>query len=201
VIRLMVAEGAHLVRGALVALLELEPDLVVVAEVGTPDEVVPAALKWRPDLVIMDLDLARTGSLPVTADLRSNVPECRVLILAGPKHPTVLRRAMTRNVDGLLMKDASPKELADAVRKAVAGEQVIDPQFALTVWNGDDELLTPREVDVLRLTADGEDVPMIAESLHLSVGTVRNYLTTIVSKLSARNRIDAIRIARASGIL
>jgi two-component system response regulator DesR len=201
VIRLMIAEDVHMIRGALVALLELEPDLNVVAQVGNGDEIVPTALEFRPDVAIIDIDLPGIDGLSAAVKLRECLPECRALILTSLSNPGALRRALAAGVDGYLLKDAPPSELAEAVRKAMAGQRVIDPHLALTAWDSHAQPLTPREVDVLRLAADGEDVRAIAQQLHLSLGTVRNYLTTIVSKLGARNRIDAVRIARSTGII
>ena len=200
-IRLLVAEDVQMVRGALVALLELEPDLTVVADVGSGDEIVPTALTVRPDLAVIDIDLPGRDGLTAAAELCEGLPGCRILLLTSLTHPTVLRRALSEGVAGVLLKDAPPNELASAVRRAMAGERVVDPQLAMTLWNTDAGPLTPREVDVLALAAEGEDIPEIAQQLHLSAGTVRNYLTTVVSKLQARNRIDAIRIARTAGIL
>lgn len=190
-----------MVRGALVALLELEPDIRVLADVGNGDEIVPTALKVRPDVAVLDIDLPGTDGLSAAADLRTRLPECRVLILTSLTHPAVLRRTLSAQVDGVLLKDAPPHELAAAVRRAAAGEYVMGPQLVLSLYNDGEGPLTPREVHVLALAAEGEEVVDIARQLHLSAGTVRNYLTSIVSKLQARNRIDAIRIARASGIL
>ncbi|MGP4115182.1 response regulator transcription factor [Streptomyces sp. 4N509B] len=197
----MIAEDVHMIRGALVALLELEPDLDVVAEVGNGEEIVPTALEYRPDLAIIDIDLPGIDGLTAAAELRGTMPGCRILILTSLSNPGAMQRALAARVDGYLLKDAPPTELAEAVRKAMAGQRVIDPQLALTAWDSHTQPLTPREVDVLRLAADGEDVRVIAKQLHLSLGTVRNYLTTIVHKLGARNRIDAVRIARSAGII
>ncbi|MEE1828592.1 response regulator transcription factor [Streptomyces sp. BE20] len=200
-IRLLIAEDVRMVRGALVALLELEPDVKVVAEVGSGDAVVPAALEVRPDLAILDINLPGQDGLTAAAKLRSYVPDCRVLLLTSLSHPTVLRRALALPGTGLLLKDAPPSELFAAVRRTMTGERVVDPQLALSFSTPVDGLLTPREVEVLRLAAEGDDVRQIARQLHLSVGTVRNYLTAVVQKLDARNRVDAVRIARESGMI
>ncbi|CAL9410026.1 Transcriptional regulatory protein DesR [Streptomyces sp. enrichment culture] len=200
-LRLIVAEDVHMVRGALVALLELESDLHVVAQVGRGDEVLPTAESKRPDVAILDVDLPGVDGLTAAAQLRASLPECRILILTGLAAPGTLRRALAAQVDGFLLKDAPPHTLADAVRRAASGERVIDPQLALAAWDSAEQSLTPREAEVLRLAADGEDIRAIAQELHLTVGTVRNYLTAVVSKLGARNRIDAVRIARSSGLI
>jgi two-component system response regulator DesR len=201
VIRLIIAEDVPMLRGALVALMELEQDLSVVAEVGNGNDILPTALEHRPDIAVIDIDLPGTDGLTAAAKLRSCLPSCRVLIITSLGNPAALRRALAAQVDGYVLKDALPSELAQAIRKVAAGQRVIDPQLALLAWDGPAQQLTPREVDVLRLAAAGEDVRVIAKELHLSVGTVRNYLTTIVHKLGARNRVDAVRIARDNGVI
>jgi len=201
VIRLIIAEDVPMLRGALVALLELEQDLSVVAEVGNGNDILPTALEHRPDVAVIDVDLPGTDGLSAAAKLRSCLPSCRVLIITSLGNPAALRRALAAQVDGYVLKDALPSELAQAIRKVAAGQRVIDPQLALMAWDGPAQQLTPREVDVLRLAAAGEDVRVIAKELHLSVGTVRNYLTTIVHKLGARNRVDAVRIAKDNGVI
>ena len=184
------------------ALLEQGCDISVVAEVENAHDIPAAARRWRPDVVIIaDIDLAGESSLPAVAEIRSDLPECRIVILAGHTHPTVLRAALSTAVHGLLCKDAHPSELGEAVRKVAAGQQVLDPDLVLTAATASSGMLTAREVDVLRLAAGGDDVSRIAEWLNLSIGTVRNYLASTVTKLGARNRIDAIRIARDSGII
>lgn len=190
-----------MLRGALVALMELEQDLSVVAEVGNGNDILPTALEHRPDIAVIDIDLPGTDGLTAAAKLRSCLPSCRVLIITSLGNPAALRRALAAQVDGYVLKDALPSELAQAIRKVAAGQRVIDPQLALMAWDGPAQQLTPREVDVLRLAAAGEDVRVIAKELHLSIGTVRNYLTTIVHKLGARNRVDAVRIARDNGVI
>lgn len=188
-----------MVRGALVALLELEPDLTVVASIDRGDEIVPMAKKLRPDVAIIDIDLPYVDGLTAAETLHRELPSCRTLILTSLGRPGTLRRALTAHVSGFLLKDAPPERLAEAVRGVVAGQRVIDPQLALAAWDGQANPLSQREAEVLRLAATGRDAREIAAMLHLSVGTVRNYLTTIVNKLNARNRVDAIRIAREAG--
>ncbi|GAA3007517.1 two-component system response regulator DesR [Streptomyces fulvorobeus] len=190
-----------MLRGALVALLQMEPDFHVVAEVGHWDDLLPTAVEFRPDVAVVDIDLPGTDGLTAVAKLRSCLPSCRLLVITSLGTTATLRRALATQVDGYLLKDALPSDLTEAIRKVVAGQRVIDPQLALTSWDGPAPQLTPREVSVLRLTADGEDVRVIAQELHLSTGTVRNYLTAIVRKLGARNRVDAVRIAREHGLI
>lgn len=198
-VRILLAEDVHMVRGALVALLELEHDLQVVASVDRGDLIVPSALETRPDVAVIDIDLPGTDGLTAAADLHRKVPECRTLMLTSLGRPGTLRRAMAARVSGFLLKDSPPSRLAQAVRSVAAGRRVIDPELALTAWEAPDNPLSPRETQVLRLAARGADAAEIADQLYLTQGTVRNYLTAIVDKLKARNRIDAIRIAEEAG--
>ncbi|MFE9253846.1 DNA-binding response regulator [Streptomyces sp. NPDC006879] len=198
-VKILLAEDVHMVRGALVALLELEPDLEVVASVDRGDLIVPSALETRPDVAIVDIDLPGTDGLTAAAELHGQLPECRTLILTSLGRPGTLRRAMAARVSGFLLKDSPPSRLAQAVRAVAAGQRVIDPELALSAWEAPDNPLSPRETQVLRIAARGADAAEIAEQLFLTQGTVRNYLTAIVDKLHARNRIDAIRIAEEAG--
>ncbi|MFI6350833.1 DNA-binding response regulator [Streptomyces sp. NPDC050560] len=200
-IRILLAEDMSMVRGALVALLNLENDMEVVRELERGDQIVPAALEAKPDVAIIDIDLPGLDGLSAATQLRERLPACRALILTSLGRPGTLRRALTAQVAGFLLKDAPSKELASAVRRVAAGQRVVDPQLALAAWGGAESPLTERETEVLRMAAEGAEAPEIAAALHLSTGTVRNYLTTIVGKLNARNRVDAIRIARESGWL
>nr|WSZ99035.1 response regulator transcription factor [Streptomyces sp. NBC_00857] len=200
-IRVMLAEDMNMVRGALIALLELEDDIEVVAELDRGDAIVRTALQHQPDVAIVDIDLPGLDGLSAAAQLRERLPQCRTLVLTGLGTSTTMRRALDTQVAGLLLKDAPPAELADAVRKIASGHRVIDPQMALTAWDIAHAPLTPREADVLRRAAEGAGAKEIAADLHLSVGTVRNYLSGVVTKLNARNQLDAVRIARDAGWL
>jgi two-component system response regulator DesR len=188
-----------MIRGALVALLELESDIRVVTSVGRGDEVVEEACRTRPDVAVIDIAMPGTDGLTVAAVLHEKLPYCRTLILTAMGQPATLRRALNTRVHGLLFKDAPPEELSRAVRTVAAGGRYVDPQLALTAWDATENPLSPREVEVLRFAAQGADAVEIAGCLYLSVGTVRNYLTTIVAKLNARNRVDAVRIATEAG--
>ncbi len=190
-----------MLRRALVALLELEEDMEIVAELSSGAEIVPAAQSLRPDVAILDIDLPGTDGITAAQALSAAVPECRTLILTSLGRPGNLRRALAAHASGFLLKDAEPEQLSAAIRKVAAGERVIDPQLALAALDTGDSPLTDRELEVLRFAADGEEPAQIAAKLYLSAGTVRNYLTTVVTKLNARNRVDAIRIAREAGWL
>ncbi|MFE3665671.1 DNA-binding response regulator [Streptomyces sp. NPDC059164] len=200
-LRILLAEDMHMVRGALVALLDLEPDLDVVAVVDRGDLIVPTALDCRPDVAVMDVDLPGTDGLTAAETLHDKLPGCRTLIMTGLGRPGLLRRAMSAKVSGFLLKDSPAESLAQAVREVAAGRRVINPQLVMSAWDIGENPLSERETEVLRMAARGDEPHEIAASLHLSPGTVRNYLTTTVMKLNARNRIDAVRIATEAGWL
>ncbi|MFL6130821.1 MAG: DNA-binding response regulator [Mycobacteriales bacterium] len=200
-ITVMVAEDMHMVRGALVALLKLESDIEVVAEFASGDEIVPTAERLRPDVAVIDIDLPGMDGLSAAALLHERVPQVRTLILTSLGRPGTMRRALSARVSGFLLKDAPASELADAIRKVAAGLRVIDPQLALAAWDTPACPLTVRELEVLKMSAEGAGTTEIASVLFLTKGTVRNYLTAVVSKLNARNRVDAIRIASEAGWL
>ncbi len=200
-LRILLAEDVAMVRGALVALIELEPDMKVVATVERGDDIIPEALAHAPDVAIIDIDLPGLDGLTAASQLHDRLPRCRALILTNLSRKGNLRRALAAHVSGYLLKDAPPEELAKAIRNVVAGHRVIDPQLAVSTWESGENPLSMREHEVLRVAATGAQPAEIAASLHLSVGTVRNYLTTIVTKLNARNRVDAVRSAHEAGWL
>jgi two-component system, NarL family, response regulator DesR len=198
-IKVLLAEDMHMVRGALVALLSLEPDIEVVAQVASGDAILLAAQRHQPTVAVIDIDLPGVDGLTAAVELREKLPDVRVLILTSLGRPGTLRRALSARVGGFLLKDAPAAELADAIRSVAMGRRVVDAQLAFAAWETEDCPLTSREIEVLRMAADGADAVEIGSRLFLSAGTVRNYLTTIVGKLNARNRIDAIRVARDAG--
>lgn len=191
-----------MVRGALVALLDLEHDIEVVSQVTSGDEILPAIRSTSPDVAIIDIDLPGKDGLTAAAEI-NELPRhpCRILILTSLSRPGTVRRALDARVNGFMLKDAPPDKLANAIRQISAGGRVIDSDLALAAWESSDCPLTNREIEILRRAASGETVTEIAAQLFLSAGTVRNYLTTTVTKLNARNRVDAIRIATDSGWL
>lgn len=200
-IRVLLAEDMHLIRGALVALMGLEPDLEVVAELDRGDAIERTALATRPDVAVLDIDLPGLDGLSAAVALRSSCPDCQVLILTGLTEPSHLLRALEGKIRGFLPKDAPAAQLADAIRRVAAGERVLDPVLVAAALETGDTPLTDRETDVLRAAATGLTTEQIAATLYLSGGTVRNYLSNALAKLGARNRIDAIRIARDAGWL
>lgn len=184
-----------MVRGALVALLSLENDIDVVAEIVSGNEILPAARKHDPQVAVIDIDLPGKDGLTAAAELYQEMPQCHTLILTSLGRPGTVRRALDAKITGFLLKDAPADKLASAIRSVANGVRVIDSELALSAWDTATCPLTPREIDILRLTAHGHNVPDIAAQLFLSPGTVRNYIATVVTKLNARNRVDAIRIA------
>ena len=200
-IRVLVAEDMRILRDTLVALLALEDDIEVVAEVTGGDAIVPAAVGQRPDVAVVDIDLPGTDGLTAAAELHERCPQCKVLILTVLGKPGTLRRALAAHVAGFLPKDTPAAELVDAVRKVAAGERVIDPQLALKALEVPDNPLSPREAEVLKRFAAGAAPAEIAVAMFLSYGTVRNYLASAVTKLGANNRVDAVRIATQAGWL
>jgi two-component system response regulator DesR len=201
VLKILLAEDVAMVRGALVALIELEPDLKVVVAIDRGDEIVPAALAYKPDVAILDIDLPGLDGLSAAAQLHEELPACRTLILTSLGTAGMLRRAFAAHVMGYMLKEAPPEQLATAIRDIAAGRSVIDPQLMFSAWDSEKNPLSPREHEVLRLVAEGSEPAEIAAALHLSVGTVRNYLTSIMTKLNARNRVGAIKTAYESGWL
>jgi two-component system response regulator DesR len=201
VIRLLLADDQELIRSALVALLSLEPDFEVVASVGRGDEVALAALASQPDVALLDIDMPGIDGLAAAAVLAQELPQCRSLILTTFGRPGYLRRAMESGAYGFVVKDAPPEQLADAIRRIVAGERVVDPALAAATLASGASPLTARERDVLVAARPGATVAEIAQKLFLSEGTVRNYLSAAIAKVSARNRAEAIRTADERGWL
>jgi two-component system response regulator DesR len=189
------------VRGALAALLGLERDMQVVAQVDRGDQVVAAALAARPDVALLDIEMPGLDGLDAAALLHAALPDCTVLILTTFGRPGYLSRAMRAGVRGFLVKDAPAAELATAIRRALQGGRVIDPGLAAAALAAGPNPLTTRECAVLRASAAGDTVADIAAALSLSEGTVRNYLSTAIAKTGARNRVEAARLAAERGWL
>ena len=200
-IRLLLADDQALVRGALAALLDLEPDLEIVAEVGRGDEVVAAARQARPDVALLDVEMPGLDGIAATAALRAALPSCRVLVVTTFGRPGYLRRAMAAGASGFVVKDTPARELADAVRRIAAGLRVVDPTLAAETLASGDSPLTPRETEVLLAAREGGTVADIAAHLRLSEGTVRNHLSSAIGKTGARTRAEAVRLADERGWL
>jgi len=200
-IRLLIADDQDLIRSAFAALLGLEPDFEVVATVARGDEVIDAARKHRPDVALLDIEMDGIDGLTAAGVLAEQVPGCRALILTTFGRPGYLKRAMEAGARGFVVKDAPPEQLADAIRRVAAGELVVDPALAAETLAHGDSPLTARERDVLTTARTGQTVAEIASILFLSEGTVRNYLSSAIGKLGARNRTEAIQTAEARGWL
>jgi len=199
-IRVLIAEDQSMVLGALAALLELEADLEVVGRARDGREALDMAGKLRPDVIVTDIEMPRMTGLELAAALREQGNPARVVIVTTFGRSGYLRRALESGVTGYLLKDAPSERLAEAIRRVHAGLRAIDPELAAAAWDEPDPL-TDRERQVLRLAGEGLSTARIGTELHLSEGTVRNYLSEAISKLGAENRVEAARIARQKGWL
>lgn len=200
-IRILLADDQALVRGALAALLDLEPDIDVVAQVGRGDQVVQAALESRPDVALLDIEMPGLSGIETTAELRAALPECRCLIVTTFGRPGYLRRALDAGAQGFVVKDTPASELADAVRRVHAGLRVVDPQLAVESLTHGANPLTDREQEVLRAAKDGAPASALAKRLSLSQGTVRNHLSSAIRKTGCSTSAEAVRQAEANGWL
>lgn len=200
-IRLLIADDQALVRGALAALLGLEPDIEVVAQVGRGDEVVEAARSSNADVALLDIEMPGLDGIAAASLLRSEVSGCRALIVTTFGRPGYLARAMQAGASGFVVKDTPAAELADAVRRVSAGLRVVDPALAAESLAQGDSPLTERETDVLAAARDGGSIADIARTVHLSEGTVKNHLSSAIGKTGGRNRADAVRVAVERGWL
>jgi len=200
VIKVLIAEDQAMVLGALAALIDIEPDLEVVAQASSGSDAMKAALTLKPDVVVTDIEMPGLSGLELAMELRQRGSTARVIILTTFARPGYLRRALDAGANGYLLKDAPSSRLADAIRRVHGGGRAVDPELAAEAWSESDPL-TDRERQVLRLAAEGHAGAEIAEQLELSEGTVRNYLSDAISKLGAKNRVEAARIARVKGWL
>ena len=200
-IRLLLADDQALVRGALAALLDLEPDLSVVAEVASGDEVVDAAREHRPDVALLDVEMPGMDGIAATQALREAMPGVRVLIVTTFGRPGFLRRALQAGASGFVVKDTPARQLADAVRRVHSGLRVVDPALAADSLVSGESPLTAREAEVAKAARDGGTVADLARELFLSEGTVRNHLSSVIGKTGARTRAEAVRIAEDNGWL
>ncbi|WP_307795471.1 response regulator transcription factor [Actinacidiphila acididurans] len=200
-IRVLLADDQSMVREALATLLGLEDDIEVVAQVARGDEVVAAVREHAPDVALLDIEMPGMTGIEAAAHLRTACPEVKVVIVTTFGRPGYLRRAMESGAEAFLVKDAPAAQLAEAVRQVLQGHRVIDPTLAAAALAEGPDPLTPREREVLNAAADGSVNADIARRLRLSEGTVRNYLSTAIQKTGARNRTEAVRIAREKGWL
>jgi two-component system, NarL family, response regulator DesR len=200
-VRIMIAEDQTMVRQALVALLELEPDLEVVAQAADGDEALAMAGKYNPDVAVLDIEMPGPNGIEVAGQLSRTGFDGKVIIVTTFDRPGYLRAAMTAGASGFLLKDAPAADLAAAIRRVAAGERVVDPSLAAAALAQGDSPLTDRETEVLAAAASHDAVADVAARLHLSPGTVRNHLSAAIQKLGARNRAEAVEIAQRKGWL
>jgi len=199
-ISVLLAEDQAMVRGALAALLKLEPDIDVVASVGDGDLAWREAGRLKPDVVVTDIEMPGLTGLELAQRIKDQDLPCKVVILTTFARPGYLRRALDAGASGYLLKDAPADRLAEALRKVHRGGRAVDPELAVEAWSESDPL-NDRERQVLRLAGEGLSAGEIATQLHLSQGTVRNYLSEVIGKLGVGNRIEAYRLARQKGWL
>jgi two-component system, NarL family, response regulator DesR len=197
----MIAEDQTMVRQALVALLELEPDIEVVAQAADGDEALAMAGKHHPDVAVLDIEMPGPNGIDVAGQLGRSGFEGKVIIVTTFDRPGYLRAAMAAGASGFLLKDAPAADLAAAIRRVAAGERVVDPSLAAAALAQGDSPLTDREAEVLAAAASHDAVADVAARLHLSPGTVRNHLSAAIQKLGARNRAEAVQIAQRKGWL
>jgi two-component system response regulator DesR len=200
-IRMLLADDQALVRGALAAMLGLEPDIEVVAQVGSGEEVVPAARLHNPDVALLDVQMPGKDGLTAAAELHRALPHCRVIVCTTFGRPGYLARAVAAGAAGFVVKDAPPEQLVDAVRRVHAGLRVVDPALAVESLASGASPLTEREREVLLASANGGTVADVARVLHVSEGTTRNHLSSAIGKTGARTRAEAARIAERRGWL
>ncbi|GGL06243.1 DNA-binding response regulator [Sphaerisporangium melleum] len=200
-IRILVAEHLPLVRRGLVASLNGEKDLMVIADVASGEYILPAAMELAPDVAVIDMDLPDVDGITAAERLHQRAPQCKVLLLSARPNPGQVRRAFAAHALGFLSTNVAPEHLADGIRRVASGRKAIDSDLAIAALTSADNPLTPREQDVLRIAAQGASSKEIAAKLYLSVGTVRNHLSRIIYKTGARNRSDAVRVAAEAGWL
>jgi two-component system response regulator DesR len=200
-IKLLLADDQALVRGAMAALLDMEADLKVVAEVGRGDEVVGAAVAQDVDVALLDVEMPGMDGVSAARELRHALPSCKVLMVTTFGRAGYLRQAMAAGAGGFIVKDTPARQLADAVRRVHQGLRVVDPALAAQSLAQGDSPLTERETGVLLSARDGGTVADIAKELHLSEGTVRNHLSSAIGKTGARTRAEAVRLAVDNGWL
>ncbi len=200
-ISVVIAEDQALVLGALAALLKLEGDLDVVGKAANGQEALAQCLALRPDILLTDIEMPLMTGLELAAALAGHGLPTRVMIVTTFARSGYLRRALGAGVRGYLLKDAPAETLAAAIRTVHAGGRAIAPELALESWSGRQDPLNERERQVLRLAGEGRSSGDIARQIHLSEGTVRNYLSDAISKLDAGNRVEAFRLARDAGWL
>lgn len=200
-IRVLIAEDQTMLRGALAALLELEPDITIVGQAANGREAQRLTRELKPDVIVSDIEMPEMTGLEFAAALKQSGSKSKMIILTTFARPGYLRRALDAGARGYLLKERPASELAEAIRRVHAGLRAVDPALAAEAWSAEEDPLSDRERSVLQRAGDGRSSAEIAAELRLSEGTVRNYLSEAIAKLGAANRVDAARIARARGWL
>lgn len=200
-IRILLVEPMNLLRGALAATLALEDDFEVVAELGGLDQVLDMARAVPPNVAVVNVAVLAGDGLATIARFAAEQRGCATLVLAGSDEPGLLNRALEVRVDGVVGTQAGPGELVRGIRRLVRGERVIDASLAVAMVAAPRSPLSPRELNVLSVAATGVPSTEVAAELHLSTGTVRNYISAILRKTGARNRLEAVRLAEGAGWL
>lgn len=197
--RILVADDEHLIRDAIAGLLDLEDGLEVVGRAASGDEALATALRIRPDVALLDLQLPGPDGIEVARRLATVLPDCRCVIVTSHGRPGYLKAALAAGVRGFLPKTVSSRTFAEVVRKVADGGRYVDPELAAEAISAGDSPLSPRESDVLALARDGAPVDEIARRVSLSRGTVRNHLAAAIAKLDASNRHEAAHTAARHG--
>lgn len=197
-IKIVIAEDQGMLRGALGSLLDFEDDMEVIAQSRNGEEALQAILSLEPDICLMDIEMPLRSGLEVAEHLKNLCSNCKIIILTTFARPGYFERAVKANVHGYMLKDGSSDELAESIRRVMKGKREFAPELIFGSLR-DENPLTEREREVLRMVADGKTSKEISTSLFLSVGTVRNYMSEIISKLQVKNRIEAISIAKKNG--
>ncbi|HEY4392285.1 MAG TPA: response regulator transcription factor [Paenibacillus sp.] len=197
-IKILIAEDQRLLRGALASLLDLEDDIEVVGQASDGAEALELIFKLQPDICLMDIEMPQLSGLDVAEKIKAQELPCRVIILTTFARPGYFERAIKANIHGYLLKDEPSDRLAEAIRRVMAGHREVSPELIFGSLHNENPL-TAREIDILKLAAQGQSAADIANSLHLSHGTVRNYISEVINKLEAKNRIEAVRIAEEKG--
>ncbi|UVI30816.1 response regulator transcription factor [Paenibacillus spongiae] len=198
--RILLAEDQAMLRSAMSALLDMEDDIEVIGEAENGEQALAMTRDLQPDLCLLDIEMPHMSGLEVAEQLKNQGSPCKIVILTTFSRVGYFQRAMRAGVRGFLLKDSPIGELADALRTVQGGGRAVSPALALTFWEAENPL-TEREREVLKLAAEGLPAGEIAQRLHLTAGTVRNYLSEAFQKLEAKNRIDAIAIAGKNGWL
>lgn len=197
-IKIVIAEDQGMLRGALGSLLDFEDDMEVIAQARNGEEALQAILSLEPDVCLMDIEMPLKSGLEVAEQLKNLRSNCKIIILTTFARPGYFERAVKADVHGYMLKDGSSDELAESIRRVMKGKREFAPELIFGSLR-DENPLTEREREVLRMVADGKTAKEISTSLFLSAGTVRNYMSEIISKLQVKNRIEAISIAKKKG--